>query len=985
MNFSPRVRTPLHSSSCAVALAVAAFSAPLSALDSEREPGQTAQNQDNEGTGDVIGDDPLIAGSGATGNEIVVTATRLRGQLDVEQAPLLELDENAIAAEGVTSIGDLITQVSNQTGSARGRGGGGRPIILVNGIRVGSFRELRSYPPEALARVEVFPEEVAQRFGFSPDRRVVNLILKENYSSREIELEFETPDRGGYFVTEQELGFLKIADGARINANFETQDNSLLTEAERNIVQTDGSISDLTTDPDQAAARSLVADNRSIEGNVSYAKAFIESGTSVSANLNYTRNDSRSLSGLDTVTLTDAAGNSLFRTFGADNPLERRSATDTVSASGSLTRLVNAFQLSTTFDASLVENELEIDQNFDSSELIAQALAGSIAIDAELPTSVQRNFDTANTQSINATSLATLRGPLANLPAGEITATFDVGLDWERIESSDTRTVFDTELVRRDFSAGANLVIPLTGRRNGFADALGSFTLTAQAGIDDLSDFGLLGDYNFGLTWAPFDNLDLSANYIYREVAPTLSNLGSPQVLTLNAAVFDFVTGESVLADVVTGGNPLLPAETQRDWKFAANWELPFIDRSRFTVEYIRNRSSDVTSSFPALTSAVEAAFADRVVRDVSGTLVSIDRTPVAFARTRADRINFILSTRGQFGGSSDTGRGQSGRSANAEGRRGGPGRFSGDTSRQPAADRPSRPQRAGGPPSEQQRAAMRQFRQQVCAEDGLSFLMKVVERAESGEDLSSEFPNLDRQRIDRMLSRMRNDDGQIEEARVAQFREFFCSREARGPRPNKGDRQAERPAQSPQDNQAAAGQRRGPGGAGFNPLGGRPGGNSGWRYFATYTHTVELQNEILISPGVPVLDQLDGDSTSAFGLARHSGRLEGGIFGNGVGMRLSAVYTGSATVNGSDLPGSTDIFIGDLATFDIRVFSNIGELVGKNDGFLKGLRVSLRADNIFDARRNVTDEAGVTPINYQPFLIDPTGRYLGIDIRKLF
>ena len=123
MNFSPRVRTPLHSSSCAIALAAAAFSAPLSALDSEREPAQTAQNQDNEGTGDVIGDDPLIAGSGATGNEIVVTATRLRGQLDVEQAPLLELDENAIAAEGVTSIGDLITQVSNQTGSARGLGG----------------------------------------------------------------------------------------------------------------------------------------------------------------------------------------------------------------------------------------------------------------------------------------------------------------------------------------------------------------------------------------------------------------------------------------------------------------------------------------------------------------------------------------------------------------------------------------------------------------------------------------------------------------------------------------------------------------------------------------------------------------------------------------------------------------------------------------------------------------------------------------------
>jgi hypothetical protein len=39
----------------------------------------------------------------------------------------------------------------------------------------------------------------------------------------------------------------------------------------------------------------------------------------------------------------------------------------------------------------------------------------------------------------------------------------------------------------------------------------------------------------------------------------------------------------------------------------------------------------------------------------------------------------------------------------------------------------------------------------------------------------------------------------------------------------------------------------------------------------------------------------------------------------------------------------------------------------------------------VFDAQRKVRDANGDTPINYQPFVIDPLGLYLGIDLRKLF
>ncbi|HAU22736.1 MAG TPA: hypothetical protein DCS24_09130, partial [Erythrobacter sp.] len=128
--------------------------------------------------------------------EIIVQSVRIRGSLDVAQAPIVELDEADITALGASSVEEMLEAIAPQTGSARGRGGGGRPIILVNGLRIGSFRELRSYPPEAIRKVEVLPEEVAQKFGFAPDRRVVNIIQKEKYSSREIERELDGPDRG---------------------------------------------------------------------------------------------------------------------------------------------------------------------------------------------------------------------------------------------------------------------------------------------------------------------------------------------------------------------------------------------------------------------------------------------------------------------------------------------------------------------------------------------------------------------------------------------------------------------------------------------------------------------------------------------------------------------------------------------------------------------------------------------------------------------
>ena len=74
--------------------------------------------------------------------------------------------------------------------------------------------------------------------------------------------------------------------------------------------------------------------------------------------------------------------------------------------------------------------------------------------------------------------------------------------------------------------------------------------------------------------------------------------------------------------------------------------------------------------------------------------------------------------------------------------------------------------------------------------------------------------------------------------------------------------------------------------------------------------------------------------------------------------------------------------------TFDLRLFANLEQqkwLTGETPGFFKGARLSLRVDNLFNTRQDVVDGNGVTPTRFQPALIDPLGRTVSLEFRKLF
>lgn len=172
-------------------------------------------------------------------------------------------------------------------------------------------------------------------------------------------------------------------------------------------------------------------------------------------------------------------------------------------------------------------------------------------------------------------------------------------------------------------------------------------------------------------------------------------------------------------------------------------------------------------------------------------------------------------------------------------------------------------------------------------------------------------------------------------------------------------------------------------GGGGF---GGRfGGGRQGGRLQLSVTHTLNLVDEVTIAPGIPKLDYLDGDAVgSTGGRSRHEIEAQGGYFNNGLGARLSANWRSATRVDSTE---GDDLRFSSLATFNLRVFANLGErlnLVSKHP-WLRGTSVRFEVNNLFGAKPEVRNFSGDVPFSYQPDLLDPLGRTVSISFRKLF
>lgn len=840
---------------------------------------------------------------------IVVIGGRIRGGVETSVPVLQEIDAEDVEALGVSSLEELVEAVSPQANSGRSRGG--RPIFLINGLRISSRREIRDLPPESVRRVQVFPEEVALQYGFRPDQRVINFILKSNFSSFNAEVEYGQPQSGGFARQEVEATLTRIGQNFRLNIDFEYERGSQLTEAERDIIADDGDIfaldgnitsltsgaeidpalsalagqmvsivgipgestptlgsfaaNPLPADGNIGAFRSLIGSNDRFELNSSWSRTLAPQ-TTLALNANLELDETRSLLGLPTAELILPASNPaspfandvvINQSFLNPQPLSRRDVTYTANFGAAFNTLIGPWRWSLTGDYNYIEAETSTTQNADFTSLQAGLNNGSVnPFEADFGSSLSLLApDISDSTNQLFAIRSSFSGQLFQIPSGPVRLT--LGQNYAR-RSQDSRAVISGietlgDLSRNSISGTASLEIPVVARDLGPLGFLGEIAVNGNYGIADLSDFGTLQEYGFGLTWSPSGSLTLSATFIADEAAPDISAIGNPIIVTPNRSFFDFTNNQTVLIDNITGGNPLLQAQDSRDWKFSVSWKPNFIKGVTLQSEYFVERSNNVTANFPLLSPEIEAAFPDRVVRDAAGDLISVDQRQVNYDELNSRSLRSGISFRGRIG----------------KGGRGG-GRKGGE--------------RKGG--------------------------------GSDGSKPSSQAGN-------KAPSRLRI-----------------------------------------------------------------PGRRPGGRFFLSLFHTWRFQDEILISPGVPLLDRLNG-STRDFlgGTPQHEIEISGGVFHNGMGVRLRGGYRSGTQVLGSGLPGSTDLNFSDRLSINALFFLRLDRKVNlaKKIPAFKNSRIRLRVRNIFNDFVRVTDSNGLRPMRYQRGFVDPEGRYFELNFRKRF
>ena len=150
--------------------------------------------------------------------------------------------------------------------------------------------------------------------------------------------------------------------------------------------------------------------------------------------------------------------------------------------------------------------------------------------------------------------------------------------------------------------------------------------------------------------------------------------------------------------------------------------------------------------------------------------------------------------------------------------------------------------------------------------------------------------------------------------------------------------------------------------------------------------HTVHFVNRQLVRPGGPVLDFLNGASLGQGGQPQHEVEGQINIFERGYGGEVALNWKSGSFVRGGGGP-TTDLDFSGLATVRVRFFVELDQrktLIAKAP-WLKSTRVSFSINNLFDQRMSVKDATGATPVNFQPFYLDPMGRTWRIGLHKLF
>ena len=577
-----------------------------------------------------------------------IVGTSVRAQASTEIEPDIRLTQEQIQAYGASTIEELLEELGPELSSGRGRGGESS-VILLNGLRIPSFREIRNYPSEAVDRIDILPEEAALKFGYGANQRVVNIVLKNEFSSWTGEAEFSASTSGAGRTAEYDLGHVDLSDGRRISLDGEVETFSGILESDRglNLFEDNG-------------ANSLSPETQSLELGGSYHRPF-ENGLSATFSADLSYDEDEELLGFDeqefvlpaASPFSDSGYDTGFsRLIGVPDVLQKSSETLAANASVGLVRYFDDWYVVSNTLIGRTEATSETDREPDAS-------AYQSALDALDPDTSPMSelagfltYRTEQTERITNTFSSNLlaNGTLFELPAGEIST--GLSLDFNHTDRfSSTRLdgiLTETDLDRQIAKVQGSFDIPLISEDMDVG-GIESLSLNLTASASEYSDFGALYTFDGTFSWTPHEKLRLLSSFTLEEGAPSMANLGDTVSSTPNVELFDFVNGESVLVTRISGGNADLVADLRRVMKFSAN--IKPLDETDLNIRlnYIDTKVDDPIGSLPGVDRELQLAFPDRFVRDTNGDLISYDTRPVNFVEETKREFQWSLFFRKSF------------------------------------------------------------------------------------------------------------------------------------------------------------------------------------------------------------------------------------------------------------------------------------------------------------------------------------------------
>ncbi|HEX5257422.1 MAG TPA: TonB-dependent receptor plug domain-containing protein [Sphingomicrobium sp.] len=525
--------------------------------------------------------------------DIVVTGRPPRGSVVGDIPPVNVLDSHDVRATGASSFDELLEAIAPDIGVARGSGSA-RPLVLLNGRRVSSYRELRDIPIEAVSRVDILPDEVALRYGYPPDQKVVNVVLQNRFAETVVQAAANAAAHEGFAGGSGDLTRILLTPKRRTTLNLHAGTDDILKGAQRSIVEqqyeSSGTGATGLLLPPELGLRGTMTLSRQLPGDVD--ETF---------NAQAAHSNGHLLSGLSEQLPAE---------------LRRHTLDDNLHLGSTLSGDGGKWYWNVAANG-------DIERNRTSTTDLGQAFAPGNA----QSTHIDGNLD------------ATANGPLFATPAGvaDVTLRAAGAAEYLDIDEQHFANAPVDSKERTTATAAASIDLPLSHRGRAF-NALGNLTLNANGEINRLSDFGTLTRVGAGANWSPIGPLNLLGSWDHEERAPSVRQLGDPFVETPGTRIFDFTNGVVNRVAVVTGGNPGLRTARRDTLDLSAAWKPfetgDFRVRGDYAHVTIDQPISNITV-FPT----IEEAFPDRFVRDASGNLVSVDLRPVNFASAHRDTL----------------------------------------------------------------------------------------------------------------------------------------------------------------------------------------------------------------------------------------------------------------------------------------------------------------------------------------------------------